>query len=58
MLFMSACRFGRVREFCNVQWPLIPLCPAVIRCALMLACAVSIILFSGDLVQFAVAGTL
>jgi len=36
---------------------LIPLCPTAIRCALMLACAVSIILFSGDLVQFAVAGT-
>ena len=36
---------------------LVPLCPAAIRCALMLACAVSIILFSGELVQFAVAGT-
>jgi hypothetical protein len=37
--------------------PLIPLCPTAIRCALMLASTVSIILFSGDLVQFAVAGT-
>ena len=36
---------------------LIPLCPAAIRCAVMLGCTVSIILFSGDLVQFAVAGT-
>ena len=36
---------------------LVPLCPAAIRCALMLASAVSITLFSGDLVQFAVAGT-
>ncbi len=35
---------------------LVPLCPAAIRCALMLAGAVSIILFSGELVQFAVAG--
>ncbi len=35
---------------------LVPLCPAAIRCALMLACAVSIILFSGELLQFAVAG--
>ena len=31
----------------------IPLCPAAIRCALMLAGSVSIIFFSGDLVQFA-----
>ncbi len=37
--------------------PFIPLCPAAFRRALMLAGAVSIIFFSGDLVQFAVAGT-
>ncbi len=36
---------------------LIPLCPAAFRCALMLAGAVSIILSSGEFVQFAVAGT-
>jgi hypothetical protein len=36
---------------------LIPLCPAAIRCALMLAGAVSIVLFNGEIVQFAVAGT-
>jgi len=36
---------------------IVPLCPAAIRCALMFACTVSIILFSGYLVQFAVAGT-
>ncbi len=36
---------------------LIPLCPTAIRCGLMLACAVSIIVFNGELVQFAVAGT-
>jgi hypothetical protein len=35
----------------------IPLCPAAFRCALMLAGAVSIIVFNGELVQFAVAGT-
>jgi hypothetical protein len=35
---------------------LIPLCPAAIRCALMLGGAVSIILFHGELLQFAVAG--
>ncbi|MFY9831727.1 MAG: hypothetical protein WAK66_03310 [Methylocystis sp.] len=37
--------------------PFILLCPAAYRRALMLAGAVSIIFFSGDLVQFAVAGT-
>ncbi len=37
--------------------PFIPLCPAAFRRALMLAGAVSITFFSGDLVQFAVAGT-
>ena len=37
--------------------PFILLCPAASRRALMLAGAVSIIFFSGDLVQFAVAGT-
>ncbi|MGA3062986.1 MAG: hypothetical protein ABSD90_07125 [Methylocystis sp.] len=57
LAFMSACRFGKVREFSMFNGALIPLCPAAIRCALMLACTVSIILFSGDLVQFAVAGT-
>jgi|GEM_PF-3270041 hypothetical protein len=36
---------------------LIPLCPAAFRCALMLAGAVSIVFFSGDLLQFAIAGT-
>jgi len=46
-----------VREFSMFNGALIPLSPAAIRCAVMLACAVSIILFSGDLVQFAVAGT-
>jgi hypothetical protein len=35
----------------------IPLCPAVFRCVLMLVVTVSIILFNGDIVQFAVAGT-
>ena len=35
----------------------IPTCPAAFRCALMLVGAVSIIFFSGDLVQLAVAGT-
>ena len=46
-----------LREFSMFTGALIPLCPTAIRCALMLACTVSIILFSGDLVQFAVAGT-
>jgi hypothetical protein len=36
---------------------LVPLCPAAIRCGMMLACTVAIILFRGDLVQLAVAGT-
>jgi hypothetical protein len=36
---------------------LIPLCPAAVRCGLMLVGAVSIILFQGELVQLAVAGT-
>jgi hypothetical protein len=44
-------------EFSMFNGAIVPLCPAAIRCALMLACTVSIILFSSDLVQFAVAGT-
>jgi len=32
----------------------IPMCPAVIRCALMLVSAVCIVLFNGGLVQFVV----
>jgi hypothetical protein len=47
----------RLREFSMFTGALIPNCPAAFRCALMLAGAVSIIFFSGDLVQFAVAGT-
>jgi len=39
------------------MFTLVPLCPATLRCTLMLAGAVSIIFGSGDLVQFAVAGT-
>ncbi|MGA8171588.1 MAG: hypothetical protein WB816_12270 [Methylocystis sp.] len=38
--------------------PIIPLCPAVIRCALMLVGGVSILLFKGALLQFVIsAGT-
>jgi hypothetical protein len=45
-----------VKEFSIFIGALIPRCPAAFRCALMLAGAVSIIFFSGDLVQFVVAG--
>ena len=34
---------------------IIPMCPAVIRCAIMLVGAVCITFFSGELVQVAVA---
>ena len=58
LAFMSACRFGKRKGVFHVQWrPHSSVPRAAIRCALMLACTVSIILFSGDLVQFAVAGT-
>ena len=46
--FMSSCRFGKRKGVSHVRLGLVPLCPAAIRCALMLACAVSIILFSGE----------
>ncbi len=58
--FLLLCRHATsasVREFSMFTGPFILLCPAAYRRALMLAGAVSIIFFSGDLVQFAVAGT-
>ena len=54
---MSSCRFRKRKGVFHVHWALIPKCPAAFRRALMLAGAVSVIFFSGDLVQFAAAGT-